>query len=106
MPRHYKCKRFAALDLKCVEECLVYIEVHGESVNAAAQRFSLSEATVRRHRKVQLEDGYRASIGRLPSLPSGTQAELAKVAKISARHGFGQTKEQVQQLIGKYVQKN
>jgi hypothetical protein len=105
MPRVYKRKN-EPLDREKVQECLQYMRDHNTSLLAAANHFQLDESTVRYHRKRKLQGQTLAPIGRLPSIPEHLETELALVCRVSAEHGFGLQKVDVQQLIGEYIKEN
>jgi hypothetical protein len=76
------------LDKVVLETCLTAIDEEGLSTNAAAVGFNLSEATVRRHRKVALRNELRGPSGAKTSLPANVEGELAALIKTSAAYWF------------------
>jgi hypothetical protein len=106
MPRTYKAIKPQPVDKIRIQQCLEYMVEMGLSLNAAANHFGLPEATVRRHKKHALLNAPLTSPGGQPSLPPDMQADIASIARISASHDFGFSKEELRLFIGGFIQEN
>jgi hypothetical protein len=109
MPWVYKRKK----DVRPIEDqekmanCLRRLQEDPNiSIRQACNAFDLPLTTVRRHLKASLLQQTLRPPGGIPSLPLDVQADIASIAKTSARHGFGLLFVELKNFIGDYVAAN
>jgi hypothetical protein len=89
-----------------IEECIQYMISSGVNLNAASKEYAIPEATLRRHKKKSTEGVTIGVHGTLAWVPLELQKEIASVARMSAYHGFGFTKKELQSFIGEFLKNN
>lgn len=90
-------------DKDAMQACLAAITEEHLSIRAAAGRFLLPEATVRRHFHALQRNTVMETPGRKSSLPAFVEAELAVLVKSAGACGFGFTRKDLQTFVGSYV---
>lgn len=109
MPWAYKRKKVvqSVEDKEKMVNCLKRIqEDHGISIREACREFDLPLTTVRRHLKADILNLTLLPPGGVPSLPLDVQIDIAAIAKMSARHGFGLLFVELKNFIGDFVAAN
>lgn len=105
MVRRYKRKR-EVTKKENIFECVNFIESQSTSVRAGARRCNVPLATLQRYLNAQRQSGIVNCVGRMPSLPNSVQTDIAEIARIAARNGFGLLREELRQFVGNFVKKH